>query len=210
MTRRLAFVGDIHGTLDALIGLWRSLGELGQPHTIFLGDFLNKGPQSAAVFELLIELSDSGLASLLLGNHEDSLRIALSTGDLSGFLRIGGAATIRSYVGGAVSSDPISDLLAAFPAHHREALERLDRTFELPGLKAQHERESECRAFQITAHIDVGLVPRINQNGAQIDTGCGGRSDGRLTALLWPSLGFLQVDPSGRLVSAQLATRTFF
>jgi serine/threonine protein phosphatase 1 len=48
--------------------------------------------------------------------------------------------------------------------------------------------------------LPVGALPRIGHRSAQLDTGCG-TDYGRLTALLWPSLDYIQVDNQGSLVT---------
>lgn len=93
-----AFVGDIHGNLPALNGIRRALADRGVAHAVFLGDYIDKGPYSADVLRQLISLADEGRATLLAGNHERVLLQALDSGNLAPFLKIGGAATILSYV----------------------------------------------------------------------------------------------------------------
>ena len=52
MKAEIAFVGDVHGTLSALRGLHDVLARRGGPHTVFLGDYINKGAESAEVMRL--------------------------------------------------------------------------------------------------------------------------------------------------------------
>jgi serine/threonine protein phosphatase 1 len=104
--RRLYAIGDIHGHLNMLEGLLeqihaddrsrgRSKGEI-----IFLGDLINRGPQSAQVIDYLIKLkTERPETRFLLGNHEEVFLKALdgSREALRLFDRIGGAETILSY-----------------------------------------------------------------------------------------------------------------
>jgi serine/threonine protein phosphatase 1 len=198
---QLAFVGDIHGNFRAVQGLWGALVRDDGPHVIFLGDYINKGAQSADVLQELISHAESGRATLLAGNHETALLDALDRQDLSGFLKMGGAMTIRSYVSGRVGPDVLGDFLASLPPEHLKALRRMPSTYETEDLVAQHiPSRSPTSKFRISAHLPVGALPRIGHRSAQLDTGCG-TDYGRLTALLWPSLDYIQVDNQGSLVT---------
>jgi serine/threonine protein phosphatase 1 len=120
------------------------------------------------------------------------------------FLKMGGAATIRSYIAGRVGPDVAADFRRLFPPDHLDAIRQMPETYELVDLVAQHVPPSEpTTKFLITAHVPAGELPRITRRSAQIDTGCGSQS-GRLTALLWPSLHYIQVDSEGSLVPADL------
>lgn len=196
----MAFVGDVHGNLRALKGLWDELITRSDAHTVFLGDYINKGAESAEVMEQLLAMSRSGRATLLLGNHEAALLDALDTGNLAGFLKMGGAMTIRSYVGRSVRPDVLNDFSASLPREHLEAIRRMPETYESDDVIAQHTFPLESRSkFRISAHIPVGALPQIGRRSAQLDTGCGSQF-GRLTAFLWPSLAYLQVDAYGAVV----------
>ncbi len=200
MTGQLAFIGDVHGSLPALRGILRAVDELEVNHTVFLGDYINKGPSSAEVLGVILELAATGAATPLAGNHERAMLTALDEGNLSPFLAMGGAATIRSYVGGTVGPDVLKDFRTSFPPEHLEALRSMPEVFEAPGVVATHAlRSSDGHRFRISAHVNVGLVPVISRRAALIDTGCG-HATGRLTALLWPSRRFVQVDDAGTLL----------
>jgi serine/threonine protein phosphatase 1 len=198
----IAFVGDVHGNLSALKGISNILAMRGEPHVVFLGDYLNKGTQSADVMRQLLAYSRAGLATLLRGNHETALLNALDTGDLAGFLKMGGAKTIRSYVGVNVGPDVLSDFRASLPAAHIDAIRCMPETYEMDAVIAQHTYVSASTPkFCISAHLPVGTLPRIGDRSAQLDTGCG-TPVGRLTALLWPSLDYVQVDAHGAIVTS--------
>lgn len=202
MSAEFAFVGDIHGNLSALRGLRDVLTARGGPHAIFLGDYINKGAQSAEVVEELLAYSGSGHVTLLRGNHEAALLDALDTGDLTAFLKMGGAMTIRSYVGARVGPDVLSEFRASFPSEHLDGMRRMPETYESNDFIAQHTPPfASTRKFRVSAHVVVGKLPRIGPNSAQLDTGCGA-DDGRLTALLWPSLDYVQVDAHGTIVAS--------
>ncbi|WP_410790983.1 metallophosphoesterase [Kribbella sp. C-35] len=204
MSGQIAFVGDIHGNLRALQGLCDLLTMAGWPHAVFLGDYINKGKQSAEVMEELLKLCESGRATLLKGNHEDALLDALDTEDLAAFLKMGGAMSIRSYVGGKVGPEVLSHFRSAVPPRHLDAIRLMPKTYESAEVIAQHiPPAASTPKFRVSAHVPIGQRPKIGPRSAQLDTGCG-RKSGRLTALLWPSLAYLQVDATGAAVSEHL------
>jgi len=201
VSAEIAFVGDVQGNLSALRGLCDVLAARGEPHAVFLGDYVNKGTQSVEVMQELLAYSRAGRATLLMGNHEAALLDALDTGDLTTFLKMGGAMTIRSYVGARVGPDVLRDFRARFPNEHLDAIRRMPETYESDDLIAQHTPPAASTPkFRISAHVPVGELPRIGRHSAQLDTGCGAES-GRLTALLWPSLDYVQVDARGATVT---------
>ena len=69
-------IGDIHGDLAALTTLLKRLPTLGSQDTlVFLGDYLDRGPDSAGVVRFLMEdlpRSTSARIVTLRGNHEDA------------------------------------------------------------------------------------------------------------------------------------------
>lgn len=210
MSSEIAFVGDIHGCLAALQGLMATLDSRGTQHTVFLGDYINKGPDSAGVMNELVRAAEKGDATLLRGNHEAALLDAIESGDLTPFLKMGGAMAIRSYVGTHVGPDVVGELRDALPPTHLDALRNTTMAYERGDLIAQHDPlRHRTSKFRITAHSPVGVEPRIGDRFAQIDTGCG-TAGGRLTALLWPSCDFVQVDIGGALVVAASLMRFSF
>ena len=197
MSTELAFVGDVHGNLDALRALNVELAARGNPHTVFLGDYINKGPHSSDVLHELLSQSAAGHATLLRGNHETAMLEALDSGDLTVFLKMGGAVTIRSYVGRWVEPDVLKQFRVSVPEEHLQAIRRMPHTLEFDDVIAQHVPSSaQTKKFRVSAHMPVGPLPRIRRLSAQLDTGCGS-DGGRLTALLWPSLNYVQADSAG-------------
>lgn len=76
----LDIIGDVHGQLDALVELIQRLGYEGDGRRhpegrrlIFIGDLVDRGPNSFEVAELVRRLCEAGQALCLLGNHELNL-----------------------------------------------------------------------------------------------------------------------------------------
>ncbi len=100
---RLTFaVGDVHGCLGALKNVVDQCLDYaaGAPHRfVFIGDYIDRGPDSAGVILFVRALEARGPANVicLMGNHEDLLLQALADGDPSSWLANGGDATLRSF-----------------------------------------------------------------------------------------------------------------
>ncbi len=75
MAGRTFAIGDIHGDLTALQTLFERLPALSKADTVvFLGDFIDRGPESAGVIQFVRDLEVNGPARIvaLRGNHEDA------------------------------------------------------------------------------------------------------------------------------------------
>ena len=74
----LDLIGDVHGEYDALRALVHHLGgdlEAGRVARplVFVGDLVDRGPNSVAVLSAYRRLAEQGLAYCVLGNHELNL-----------------------------------------------------------------------------------------------------------------------------------------
>lgn len=139
-------VGDIHGRADLLAGLLALLearGELdrregGAPIVVFLGDYVDRGPDSAGVINLLLGGAPVGFERRFLkGNHEQSMLAFMAAPmENRAWVLQGGAETLVSY--GISPPAPLgaseADWLAAaaalnakLPPSHLEFLAGLER-----------------------------------------------------------------------------------
>lgn len=135
--QRIYAIGDIHGQLDLLDALIAMIDAddasrvRAETSLIFLGDLVDRGPDSSGVVERLIDTARARPATrFLLGNHEEVFLQAVS-GDIKAlkfFCRIGGRETILSYGVSALDydrldfSDLVSLLRAKVPASHTDFL----------------------------------------------------------------------------------------
>lgn len=111
MTRILA-IGDVHGCLTALDTLLGHVRPTPDDQLVFLGDYIDRGPDSKGVLDRLIELKRSRDVVCLRGNHE-VMMLAAATG-FDGFrfwCACGGAEAMESYAGpdGVGTLDDIPD-----------------------------------------------------------------------------------------------------
>jgi len=126
---RCYVIGDIHGCLDELRCLIEGLPlEVGD-RLVFLGDYIDRGPDSKGVVSYLLELKTYGPALELVflkGNHEDMLLSYLGLpGDYGEmFFFNGGRQTFASY--GLTTNQPSKEeALAAIPPEHLEFYQSL-------------------------------------------------------------------------------------
>jgi len=95
-------IGDIHGNLAALLDLLEPVGRLITPDdvVVFLGDYVDRGPDSRACIESILRFRDECPAEVvrLRGNHEDwLLRTRADHSRHSWLLGMDAFETVRSY-----------------------------------------------------------------------------------------------------------------
>ncbi len=119
-SRRLTYaVGDVHGRLDLLRRAVVAIHEHSRDapfRVVFLGDYVDRGPDSCGVVELLLHLQRRWPVVCLKGNHEEMMLQAVvepDGGRLERWLEFGGRETLRSY---AVREE--DELAAALPQKH--------------------------------------------------------------------------------------------
>jgi serine/threonine protein phosphatase 1 len=135
--RRAYAIGDVHGRLDLLVEMLAAIeadnGRRAKARTtiVFLGDLIDRGPQSAQVIERL-RLYRPPFANtvFLMGNHEEVL-LRILGGEmrlLPDWLQFGGAETLRSYavdageLRGMRSTDALELIRRKIPAEHMKFL----------------------------------------------------------------------------------------
>jgi serine/threonine protein phosphatase 1 len=137
---RIYAIGDIHGRADLLDRLHRTIMDDAERAAaermviVYLGDYVDRGPDSRRVIDCLIEPTQPGFESIFLkGNHEAFMLRFLEDASVGAiWLYNGGAATLASY-GITNVSGRVRDLRAAQEAF-RAALPPSHRTF-LDGLR---------------------------------------------------------------------------
>jgi serine/threonine protein phosphatase 1 len=169
--RRAYVVGDVHGRLDLLDLLLDKIDsdihERGPRETllVFVGDLIDRGPNSAQVVERLRTYRRAGVRPVfLLGNHEEVL-LRLLDGDASlipGWLRFGGAQCLESYgadpaqLRSMSDSDAITAIRQAISKEHVAFLKGFADTCRFgdylfvhagirPGVSLDDQRQSDLR-----------------------------------------------------------------
>jgi serine/threonine protein phosphatase 1 len=140
-------IGDIHGRADLLDTLLNKIGANAkdrpdeQATIIFLGDYIDREPQSRKVIERLLRLRDHGHdLRFLRGNHEAALLdFLVHPAHGRAWMALGGAETLYSYgvspPGRGASAEDMDlasrALNAALPPAHFEFLQRLETFIRL-------------------------------------------------------------------------------
>ncbi|HLW71990.1 MAG TPA: metallophosphoesterase family protein [Candidatus Binataceae bacterium] len=129
---RLFAIGDVHGCADELAVMLKALELRAGDTIVFVGDYIDRGPDARGVVELVLELQKGAATAVFLkGNHEDMLLSYLGLPGHYGesFLFNGGMQTIASY--GLKRADP-AEACAALPAPHLEFFRSLTNNYQRP------------------------------------------------------------------------------
>lgn len=126
MADRTFVIGDLHGDLLALRALWTQLPALdASDRVVFLGDYVDRGPDSAGVIAFVRELASRGPAAVvaLRGNHEDAWLRAIDDGFMAFTLpaQNGALSAMRSFTGGPEARREDQPLPEEYDALHRGA-----------------------------------------------------------------------------------------
>lgn len=135
-------IGDIHGHADELVQLLNALGyrevrgvyEHSERKVIYLGDFIDRGPQIRQVLDIVRSMVDSGNALAVMGNHEFNA-LAFHTEHLhrkEAYLRRRDNKNIRQH------SQTILQLTDKHLAGSIEWFGTLPMWLDLPGLRVVH------------------------------------------------------------------------
>jgi serine/threonine protein phosphatase 1 len=210
---RTCIIGDIHGCYKALTDLLADVEKLTDTF-VFLGDYIDRGPDSKKVVDLILRLQrDRPRVITLLGNHEYMLLNYLAGQESSIFLQAGGMETLASY--GITPDMQSSDIHSLIPGDHLSFFKNLPLLWEdqyaiyvhaglQPGIHLSQQRSDWClwiRDEFIRSSYNFGKPvifghtifkkPLIQKNKIGIDTGAVyGR---KLTALLLPEKTIISV-----------------
>ena len=151
-------IGDVHGMFGPLEMLLEQISrEDSSPRYFFAGDYVNRGPDSRKVVDLLLTLND---AQFCRGNHDDTFDLILSgksyavhqqatgvTTTFDHFLKYGLDQTLLSYgidwtvfdkLKRKPTAQEIHQLLADVPPIHRDFFRNLEIVLEEPEFYVAH------------------------------------------------------------------------
>jgi len=230
---RIYAVGDIHGRLDLLNELLARIGDdmSARPATrsvsIFLGDYIDRGPSSRETIDRLIAHAAANESVFLKGNHE---QIAISClrdrGLFERWMRLGGLETLMSYgiTLAALSDDrQIVRLQAAFhdalPQSHFRFFRDLQSSFTCgdyffahagvkPDIPLSRQKESDLlwiRQEFLSSRDDFGKIVIHGHTPARdvqvepnrVNIDTGAFATGRLTCLVIDESSLSVIDTSG-------------
>ena len=178
-------IGDIHGCYTQLRDVLHQLDSATDPSEtrVFLGDYIDRGPQSKQVLALLFQLSQSAPDRVicLKGNHEQMMLDFIDdpAGNGQHWLRHGGVAALTSYgiavphkeLDSATAVDVANALEAALPAGMLTWLRQLPLHWASGNLHCVHAAlsprrapEDQRKAVLLWGHPDFLTKPRDDGN----------------------------------------------
>ena len=208
MQKRLIAIGDIHGEIEKLNSLLDKLNLQAGDKVIFLGDYIDRGLNSKAVIERVLDLSKKIECVFLKGNHEDMLlktKITQSQDDIEHWLLSGGISTYDNYGDYPAIFNTHGKFLDSLKLYHIEQ----NYMFVHAGINPKKELSEQTKddllwireEFLDNSHnlpykIIFGhtpfIEPLILNDKIGIDTGCGKEKDLPLTAFICDSETFIR------------------
>jgi len=214
--KKTYIIGDIHGCYQSLATMMDLIGDTDDT-IIFLGDYIDRGPDSEKVVSFLVQLKkELPRVITLLGNHESMFLRYLNGLNSQVFLRSGGQYTLDSY-----GLEPLSGkiLSSEIPAEHLAFFNSLLLHWEdekhiyvhaglQPGLHLSMQSEAWClwaRDEFIYSSYDFGKrvvfghtvfkEPYVRPEKVGLDTGA--VYGGNLTCFVLPEEEFITVPGHG-------------
>jgi serine/threonine protein phosphatase 1 len=140
---RIYAIGDVHGRVDLLNAAFERIDATLKAHPIkqsvqvFLGDYIDRGPNSREVIDALIARKKQHAMVCLKGNHESyAVQFLSDPSVLEEWKQFGGTSTLLSYqVNPSSRNDPqppeevVKAFRQALPTSHRRFLEGLGLSF---------------------------------------------------------------------------------
>lgn len=224
---RALAIGDIHGCYQELVALLRLVAPSPEDTVVALGDYVDRGPHSYEVVQLLASWPHDCRLVALRGNHEQMMLQARDDEHKRReWLEEGGRETLASY-------SPVGDAgkLADVPDEHWRFLEEQCRDWfetpthifvhanlhpdlspeEQPSLVLRWEKLVEPRPHVSGKTMVCGHTPQ--KSGEPLDWGCticidtAACNGGWLTCLDVGDGRYWQVNKAGERRTGQLATR---
>jgi serine/threonine protein phosphatase 1 len=217
---RVYAIGDIHGRADLLDGVLDHIDSdlaeapVSDSLEIFLGDYVDRGPDSRGVLDRLVARNLTHRMVFLKGNHETFLSQFVSKPAILGdWQRLGGLETLMSYgLTPSINADTVTQaklataLDQAMPPSHRRFLDDLRSSFTFgdfyfvhagvrPGISLAKQREEDLlwiRNEFLLCEDDFGKivvhghtpVPQVDIRSNRINIDTGAYATGSLTCLV--------------------------
>jgi serine/threonine protein phosphatase 1 len=218
--RRIYAVGDIHGCAGLLANIFDRIDDdlklrpTPDVLQVFLGDYIDRGPDSREVIELLIARQRENDVVFLKGNHETFMMNFIETPSiLQDWQRLGGLQTLMSYgitptinANAVVQAQIAVDFNQVLPESHRQFLGHLKSFFTCgdfffvhagvrPGIPLEKQREEDLlwiRQEFLFCKNDFGKIVVHGHTPVQypdvrsnrINIDTGAYATGRLTCLV--------------------------
>lgn len=215
---RVYAIGDVHGCAELLAGLLTKIEadntarEPAETTLVFLGDLIDRGPDSARVLDIVAYLQSRWAVRLIAGNHEEMFLASFGSDRvLRQFLQHGGRETILSYMNDADAYAQLTieelreQLPHIVPQAHLQLMRSMENVWTLgdyvfvhagirPGVALADQTEKDLRWIRkdfLEADFDPGFVvvhghtvtPEVLSGPYRIGIDTGAYVHGRLTAV---------------------------
>lgn len=214
-SEQIVAIGDVHGCSKSLEALFEKLTGYEDRTFVFIGDYIDRGPDSRRVVDLLIDFQKNHDTVFLRGNHEQLMLDAIDDNDYRLWLMNGGDTTIQSYETDYPDPEVPGDHMDFYRSTELY-YETDDYFFVHAGVPADQTVEQAKNTPEAAYHflwdrshlnaletvwektVVFGHTPRsqpiVKKNMLGIDTGCVFKSlgYGKLTAALLPETEFVQ------------------
>lgn len=198
MPRYIA-ISDIHGELKKLNSVLSKIDMRPDDIFIFMGDYIDRGPDSKGVVERVLELGETYSCIYLIGSHEYALLHAKKD-DYYNYLfwNYGGPATVKSY-GGRFENilTTHGDFFRSLKFYHltddylfvhagidpRYSLEEQSETDLVYIRSAFYRNKHNLKQKVIFGHTEFD-TPLVQDDKICIDLGCGKYKNAKLCALI--------------------------
>jgi serine/threonine protein phosphatase 1 len=208
-------IGDIHGCAKTLTALLDRLHEeFGTTRTyVFVGDYVDRGPDSKSVVDILLKFDKEHDCVFLRGNHDAMLLSSHQGSYMLDWFDNGGDATMESYQKGNpdkkiplphlqffINTKLFHDTEHWFFVHGGVPTDRtIAESIEDESLYSSflwrrghiEEEDNKWEKTVVFGHTPV-RQPITEKNMIGIDTGCVYESYGKLTAVILPEMDFIQ------------------
>lgn len=161
----LIAIGDIHGCPKSLDALLEEVAPTGDDQLIFVGDYMDRGPDSRGVITRLLKLQKEFDCVFLRGNHEALMLGYLDEGEYDVWAMNGGVTTLNSYLD--------ADRNVVLPASHIDFIRSTKLFYDTPEF------------FFVHAGLDPNLTVAENMELQSEDTFLWERSHLRARVLAW-------------------------
>ena len=210
-------IGDIHGCAASLEALLEAIDPAENDHLLFIGDYIDRGPDSRGVIDQLIALDKTHECTFLRGNHEALMLNYLDLGAFNLWRINGGITTMQSYISDDGSAVEIPEEHEQFVRDTKLYYETNDYFFVHAGLKADltiqenldqfgeevflwERGHLEASSFAWEKPVVCGHTPHADpvdrEKLLMIDTGCVYHDQpemGTLTAVRLPQRTYIEV-----------------
>ncbi len=207
---RIFAIGDVHGCSRELAALLAKIDPGPRDTVVFLGDYVDRGPDSKGVVDLILALRKRCNVVTLKGNHEELFIDFLESPESANaglFILNGGSSTIASYAGPGGSfeipeahvqffydlqpffaTENYFFVHAGVPIKPLSAIDpKADEHTLLWGRQPFLSSNYKWEKLVVHGHTPVS-DPEVLKNRINVDTGC--VYDGMLTAIELPRMKF--------------------